>query len=378
MSGPSSGKTPGSLKVPFDSHSREPDNVARHFRHFGEVEAPKMDSRVYADYCAGVAEDPALLELACRAMSTQPPPNVLFAAVKDLLLEDATRSDEARLLARFYPAVSGEAIPDDHAFPAFRVFCLRHADELDEGLRTGRTQTCVVHRSAVMLPAIGSLPRVAADEGRVGLLEIGPSAGLNLRLDHYRYEYARKGAAPASWGDAQAKPVLACVIRGEEAPPMPGRFEVVARHGLELSPIDVGDPRAVRWLRALIWPEHVERGRLMDEALAVATRVPAEIAAGDATTDLEAAIERLPADAPRVVFATHALYQIPKAGRRALAEGIARASASQPVDFVTMESNLRGTSRIDCYAYEGGERASHRVLAESDSHGRWIAWGRED
>ncbi len=377
MSGPQPGKTPGPLTAPFDSHSREPDNVARHFRYFGEIEAPKMDSRVYADYCAGVAEDSAMLELACRAMSSQPPPNVLFAAVKDLLLEDATRSDEARSLARFYPEVSGEAIPEEHAFAAFRAFCLRHADELDEGLRTGRTQTCVVHRGAIMLPTIGSLPRVAAAEGRVGLLEIGPSAGLNLRLDHYRYEYTRDGAIEATWGDEQAKPVLACAIRGEEAPPMPARFDVVARQGLELSPIDVGDARAVRWLRALIWPEHVERGRLMDEALAVAARVPAEIAAGDATTDLEASIERLPADAPRVVFATHALYQIPKEGRRMLADGIARASASQPVDFVTMESNLRGTSRIDCYAYEGGERAGHRVLAESDSHGRWIAWGRE-
>ena len=353
------------MAAPFDTQSRDPEDVARTFRYFAEVETPRLQSRVYTDYCFGVSEDPALLELACRTMPSQPPPNVLFAAVKDLLLEDSERSAAARALARFYPAVSGDAIPDESAFPAFRAFCLAHADELDVALRTGRTQTCVVHRSAVMLPAIGSLPRVAAAH-RVGLLEIGPSVGLNLRLDHYRFEYRREGAdgpPERAWGDASARPVLACEIRGETSPPMPPALDVVARHGLELSPIDVGDPRAVRWLRALIWPEHVERGRAMDEALEVAQRVPVEIAAGDATTDIEAAIARLPEDAPRVVFATHALYQISPEGRRAMADGIARASAVAPVDFVTMESDGEGTSRVDRYAYEGGERSGHRVRA---------------
>lgn len=377
------------MAAPFDAHSRETDNVARHFRYFGEVEAPKLGSRVYADYCAGVAEDPALLALACSVMPSQPPPNVLFAAVKDLLLEDAERSAEARDLVRFYPAVSGAPIPDEAAFPAFRAFCLAHADALDAGLRTGRTQTCVVHRSAIMLPAIGALPRVVAADGRVGLLEIGPSVGLNLRLDHYRFDYVgavgavgASGTAGAggtrSWGDAASRPRLTCEVRGHREPPLPERFRAVARHGLELSPVDVNDPRAVRWLRALIWPEHVERGRAMDEALAVAARVPAEIAAGDATTDIEAAIARLPADAPRVVFATHALYQIPEEGRRAMAEGVARASEAAPVDLVTMESDLLGASRIDAYAYAGGARAGHERLARSDSHGRWIEWARRD
>lgn len=360
----------------FDTYSRDPDDVAQVFRYFAEVETPRLGSRVYTEYCAGVAEDPALLDLACRTIPSQPPPNVLFAAVKHLLLEDAGRSEEARALARFYPVLSGRPIPEESAFPAFRAFCLVHADELDPLLRTGRTQTCVVHRSAIMLPAIGTLPRVAADGGRVGLLEIGPSIGLNLRLDFYRYVY-EGGGTRLTWGEPDARPLLACEIRGE-APPLPGRLDVVARQGLELSPIDVDDPHAVRWLRALIWPEHVERGRLMDEAIAVAERVPAEIAAGDATTDLEAAVERLPTDAPRVVFATVALYQIADEGHRAIHAALARASATQPLDFVTMESNGRGSTQIDHYTFEGGAATGHRVLAQADSHGRWIEWGRYD
>ncbi|MEM9174834.1 MAG: DUF2332 domain-containing protein [Myxococcota bacterium] len=356
----------------FDTHSRDPEQVAELFRYFAEVETPRLQSRVYTDYCAGIAEDPKLLELACRTIPSQPPPNVFFAAVKDLLLEDAERSDEARALARFYPAVSGGAIPDESAFPAFRAFCLAHEDELDPALRSGRTQTCVVHRAAIMLPAIGTLPRVVAANGRVGLLEIGPSLGLNLRLDHYRFVYEVAESA-RTWGADDVRPELVCSVRGGTLP-LPSRLEIVARQGLELSPIDVHDQRAVRWLRALIWPEHVERGRLMDEAIAVAERVPADIVAGDATTDVEAAVARLPADAPRVVFATVALYQIDEAGQRAIHEALARASASQPLDFVTMESNGQGVTQVDHFAFEAGERVASRVLAEADSHGRWIDW----
>ena len=43
---------------------------------------------------------------------SQPAPNVLYAAVKDLLLEDPERSDAARALARFYPSITGDGTLD--------------------------------------------------------------------------------------------------------------------------------------------------------------------------------------------------------------------------------------------------------------------------
>ena len=119
-----------------------------------------------------------------------------------------------------------------------------------------------------MLPAFARLPRVAQMRGRVALLEVGPSVGLNLRLDHYRYIY-RSERGTVAWGPEDATPVLVCEVRGSEGPPLPEKLEIVARHGLELAPINLDDPKALRWLRALIWPEHQERARLMDEALEV-------------------------------------------------------------------------------------------------------------
>ena len=136
------------------------------------------------------------------------------------------------------------------------------------------------------------------------------------------------------------------------------------------------DPKALRWLRALVWPEHVERARLMDEALEVAARVPVEVEEGDATVDVEAAARRLPRDAARVVFATQALYQIPAEGVRAMLHGIARASDDGPIDLLTMESNGKGASELEWIAFEDGQLVARETIAECDSHGRWLAWGR--
>lgn len=357
-----------------DVHARDARGLARYFRYFGEVETPRLQSPVYTAFSLGVAEDEDLLALAARVHPGQPAPNVLYAAVQDLLLEAPERTATVRELARFYPSISGRAIPETSPFPAFRAVCLEQREALLPRLREGKTQTCVVHRCAVMLPALASLPRVAAAGGRVALLEIGPAAGLNLRLDRYRYEYRRAGQRVADWGDPQATPVLECEVRGAGLPPMPEGLEPIARRGLELDPIDLEDPRALRWQRALIWPEHVHRTRLLEQALAHARDVPIEIAAGDATRELEAAIAQLPLEAPRVVFATAVLYQIPKAGQAALTREIARASVEAPVDFLVMDSTGQGDSRVEHLAYAGGSLSERRSLAQADSHGRWIEW----
>lgn len=362
---------------PLDPHARDSYGLAAIFRYFGEIETPKLDSAAYTTYSLGIAEDAELLAMASEIDPGQPAPNVFYAAVQDLLLEDARRSPAAVSLSRFYPAVSGQPIPDESPWPAFRTFCLEQAEALAPKLRSGRTQTCVVHRCAIVLPALASLPRVAEAGGRVGLLEIGPSAGLNLRLDRYRYEYASANGSRVDWGNVDAKPVLSCVARGDVLPPVPAALDVVARRGLDLNAIDLADPLALRWLRALIWPEHVERARLMDEALAHASTVPIEIEEGDATREIAQQIAKLPVEAPRVLFATHVVYQIPRQGLLAMLEAIAGASREAPVDLVIMESTGKGDSRVDHLAFEAGERKSRSVLAHSDSHGRWIEWGRQ-
>ncbi len=360
-----------------DVRARDSKGLAKSFRYFGEIETPRMDCDTYTVFSLGIAGDDELLAMASEIDTGQPAPNVFYASVQDLLLEDPKRGPSAEALARFYPAISGGPIPEESPWPAFRTFCLAHRETLAPKLREGRTQTCVVHRCAIVLPALASLPRVAEAHGRVGLLEIGPSAGLNLRLDRYRYEYHGAAGSDVVWGERRARPVLRCEVRGDVHPPLPTSLEIVARRGLDLNVIDLEDPLALRWLRALIWPEHTERARLMDEALAHAATVPIEIEQGDAIRELEDQIAKLPIDAPRVLFATHVVYQIPRAGLLAMLDSIARASRQVPVDLVIMESTGKGDSRVDHLAFEDGERKGRRVLAHCDSHGRWIEWGRQ-
>jgi len=340
------------------------------FRYFGEVETPRLGSAVYTAFSLGVASDPEMLDLVARVDPEQPPPNVLYAGVHDLLLRDAAEGLDPDPLASWYPSVSGTAIPAASPWEAFRHFCLENKARLGPILETGRTQTCVVHRCAVILPALACLPRVEAHAGRVALLEIGPSAGLNLRLDCYRYEYGDGHG----WGDPETEPALVVDDRGTSKPPLPERLEVVARRGLDLNPLDLADADALRWLRALIWPEHVERARAMDAALGHARTVPIEIIRGDATRDLEREVRALPDNAARVVFATHVFYQISSKGRQAILDGLADASAEQPVDLILMESSGEGDSIVSRFAFDDGRCSASGQLARADSHGRWIDW----
>lgn len=357
-----------------DMRGRELENLAKVFRYFGEIETPRLDSAVYTAVSLGVAEDPELMELAAHAMSDQPPPNVLFAAVHDLLLRDAEAGAEPDPLSRWYPSVSGSPIPEASPWEAFRNFCIGRRESLEPVIAEGRTQTCVVHRSAVILPALACLPAVQAAEGRVGLLEIGPSAGLNLRLDCYRYEYRNRNGESVVWGATDAEPRLVVEDLGASPPPLPERLDVVARRGLELNPLDLSDPGVVRWLRALIWPEHLQRASAMEAALEHVERVPAEIHQGDATTDIEAHVRALPEAAARVVFATQVFYQIPVEGRQAILDGLARASDVAPVDLVLMESSGEGDSLVTHFAFQNGSRGETLELARVDSHGRAVRW----
>ena len=361
-----------------DVRARDIEGLARSFRYFGEVETSRLDSDTDTAFSLGIAQDPELLAMASGIAPGQPAPNIFFAAVQDLLLADPERSLAARALARFYPAVSGEPIPAQSPWPAFRVFSLEHADALAARFRSGRTQTCVVHRCAIVLPALASLPRVAAAGGRIGLLELGPSAGLNLRLDRYRYRYAYEDGrgARVDWGNEDAKPLLRCEARGNILPPVPpprGRGAPrprPERHRARGSPGPQVDARIdlARARRACARDGRSARPR---------GDFPIEIEEGDATREIEDRIAKLPIDVPRVLFATHVVYQISPEGVLAMFDAIARASFAAPIDLVIMDSTGRGDSRLDHIAFEDGERKSQNILALSDSHGRWIEWRRQ-
>lgn len=96
----------------------------------------------------------------------------------------------------------------------------------------------------------------------VRLVELGASAGLNLRAD------ALEGD-PAS-----------------EAGPLP---PITQRLGCDLHPIDPTTPQGRDRLHSYIWVDHVDRSRRLDKAIGVAARIPAEVITAD-VTDLAARV----------------------------------------------------------------------------------------
>jgi hypothetical protein len=180
------------------------EELARWFLHQGEA-SDRLGSPMYGRLCRAAADDaraggPVWEVVEAVAEDELPRPRggsiplELLAAVHRLVLEG-----EAPALAAYYPSVGGTLAGDP--WPAFRRVLVAHVERLRTAM--GRScQTNEVGRSAAL---IGGVLVVAAEAGLpLRLLEIGASAGLNLRLDRFRYE-----SAHGSWGDPASPLTLA-------------------------------------------------------------------------------------------------------------------------------------------------------------------------
>ena len=142
---------------------------------------------------------------------------------------------------------------------------------------------------------VGALCLVARETGLpLRLFELGSSAGLNLRLDQFRYEQ----------GDAVFGPPSSAVrftdfVANDPSPPMPlaDGFEVVERAGCDLHPLDPTTDEDRLTLLSCIFPDERERFDLLDRAIGIAHRTPAKVERADLA---EWVAERLATPAPGV------------------------------------------------------------------------------
>lgn len=239
---------------------------------YGELlRAAALDLRAggpVAAVVAGHEGDPGPAALALR----------LMGAVHRLVLE--RRAPE---LALHYPSVGGSA-GTGGVWKAFRDVVAARCDELRRGLDQA-PQTNEVGRSAALLGGLRHL--VAAADLPVRLHEIGASAGLNLRADHFLV-----GAADGSLTGPSPSPVdLRTAWTGRSLPAGPP-LRVVQRLGSDVSPVDPTTPAGRLLLTSYVWADQMERLGRLRGALGVAARVPAQLrrsSALDAVRDLELA-----------------------------------------------------------------------------------------
>jgi hypothetical protein len=206
--------------------------------------------------------------------------------------------------------------------------------------------------------------------GELATLEIGPSAGFNLLWDRYRYDYG----GGLHWGDPGSEIRLETERRGNVAlPELPKAIPVVSRKGIDLNPVDVANDEEVRWLRALIFPEHVERHAQLEAGIRTIRSHPPRLVRGDAVEGVPELLAEAPRDATLVVFATHTLAQLPRDGLVKLLKSLQRHGADRPVFFVSMEGTGVGHSELFLTRYAGGARETSK-LANCNPHGHWLEW----
>ena len=355
--------------IRLSGYVRDPADLSRSFHAFARLEAPQINSAMYTELSYGVSLDAELIELAAQTRVGQPPPNMLFAAVQYLLLSGVEHE-----LVEHYPAISGKPRPLSPAFPAFRDFCLQHRDDIIRLEQTRLTQTNVVLRSACLLPAFAYVYNEAA--APLALVEVGPSAGLNMNWDRYAYEYVDIAENVAlRWGDPDSPVTLRTALRGTRKPLLADHIDVASRIGVDLNPIDIDDEDQVRWLRSLIWPEHIERHARLLSAVEIARQFPTERIRGDALELIPQLLAQIPPDAAIVVYATYALYQMTREQRVALLKQLqAFANAEgRRVDLISLEGTQPDYSPLMLHTYDPKGRRD-RELARANPHGHWLEW----
>jgi len=272
----------------------------------------------------------------------------------------------APALAAAYPP---HPLDPEQLWQAIAAALTEHADRLLGALER-HPQTNEVARSGILLPGFLTIAR--ATERSLALLELGASAGLNLLWDRFHYRYGER-----EWGDGAAPVSLAPELRGR-TPDLDAVVGVVARHGVDLAPVDVANADDRLRLRSYIWADQRERLARLDGALAIAQELALRIDGGDAAEWLERALAARRERVATVVFHSIVWHYAPRATQQRIKDALQRAGASATADSPLAHLQFegvagRGAALLTLRQWPPG---STRVLADGDFHGRWLDWHR--
>lgn len=252
-------------------------------------------------------------------------PLLLLAAIHRMVLDGSL--PEAAL---YYPSMGGH-VNIDALWPHF-------LDAVPRAVLPVCVQTNEIGRSAALLP--GFLEVARHTNLPLRLLEIGASAGLNLRWDHF--------------------PFL-------NTPPS---IQIAERRGCDLNPIDptLDDSRPA--LLSFIWPDQTERLKQLATVIEIARRVPAVVDQCDAVDWLRIHLATPRHGVTTVVFHSVVMPYLNEESRENLPLVIEdagnRATANAPLAWLSMEPGM-DQADVHLTIWPGGQR---RLIAQAGFHGR--------
>ncbi|HSC48693.1 MAG TPA: DUF2332 domain-containing protein [Gaiellaceae bacterium] len=257
-------------------------------------------------------------------------------------------------------------------WPDFRSALESQRDFLARFVREQAVQTNEVQRCYGLLPAFLELAR-SSGARTVDLVELGPSAGLNLLWDRYAYAY-RAGR----WGSSEL------LLGGVEYEPVPRevlsrRVGVRRRVGIDLKPVDVTTDHGARLLHAFLWPGRVERAQRLRTAIRILRREPPALVRGDYVELLPSVLAERDEEALTVVFQTASTGYIGPERRAQLRELLEAAGRDGPLGWIStraveeLEEDRDDSYELEIAHWPDGRR---RLLLRCDFHGSWLRWRR--
>jgi hypothetical protein len=346
------------------------EHAARVLRQQGRACA-ELGSPLYASLLPRIADDllrdgpaAAVLDGYLAAPASSVVPLRLLGAAHALAL-----TGQAPELAAFYPSAGGTADPGPDGAAAWAALRRTLADYPD-AIRSWLTrppQTNEVGRGAALL---GGLRHIAARwPAPVRLVEVGASAGLNLRADRFRVP------GDAGHYGPEGSPVVLVGGWQGTAPPR-AAIDLAARTGGDLDPVDPATPAGELTLTAYVWPDQAARLARLRGALALARAVPADLRRESATQTL--ARTTLAEGTWTVLW--HSIFRqyLDPEQRAELAAGVAAlASAATPharFAYLYLEQSRAGGCPVTLTTWPGGQT---RVLGAAPPHGLPVTWRRE-
>lgn len=278
-------------------------------------------------------------------------------------LHALVRRGAAPDLAGCYPP---HALPDEQRLWDVLETTLRRCESDLLPWLDSAPQTNEVGRSAVLMAGLMAIAYRFPQP--VETLELGASAGLNLLLDHYRYDLGGVAA-----GDPASPLLLTPEWKGPPPPSAP--VAVASRAAVDLRPIDpVGDRER---LLSYIWPDQPARLAQLETALTIAAADAPRVDRGDAAAWLDARLAAPPrAGVTRVVLHSIAFQYFPEATRERIAAAMAAAGAQAseraPLAWLRFEflpEDEKTSLRLRLWP-DGDDR----LLAWAHPHGSSVRW----
>lgn len=258
--------------------------VVERYSRFAAEEADPV-SPLFADWARGVAESPDLVARIAELPRIKQQANLVFASAR------------------------WEGCPLE-PFVVAGPWMLEHWQAIVGTILDRSTQTNEAARCATLLPELASI------DGPIALLEVGMSAGFCLYPDRYSYTYTHGDEVHRLDPDSGPSSVsIECTVSGSA--PLPTRLpEIVWRAGIDLNPLEVGDPDQLRWLQTLVWPGQEGRTERIAAAADVVRSEPPVVVRGDLVDELPALAARAPAGATLVVMHSAVLIYLTPERRR--------------------------------------------------------------